>query len=261
MPVRLLLRFIMISVIVFYASAFLGLIHRSLEFVSDFSAYHHIDQSHNAHHSREVLHWALDILENDVTTRVTKAELEIIIQSCVLHDMVDSKYYPDIPRVRIFLQSVHPAHHVETMINIITTMSYSKVFKHGFVEFPAWLDHSPYQRAYHVVREADLLSSFNIARMIEYRQARGMPPHEIKDDIRTFYETRVARLVDQGHFVHAQSIARAKELDAVSRLKLATIEEHPLVTDLGYFRIVDYLTAPDLARRCNNLMGDDAPAI
>ena len=55
---------------------------------------------------------------------------------------------------------------LEIMGKIIGTMSYSKVKKNGFPY------HGEYQRAYHIVREADLLSAYDFDRCMLYRMHR-----------------------------------------------------------------------------------------
>lgn len=228
--------------------AFHTMIDNSLRIVEEFSIRHKIDQSHNEHHSKEVLFWALDILERDPQPFFPKQELDIIIQSCILHDLMDTKYSPDPFFVQNYLSFLHTPESVDVMMKIMDTMSYSKIYKNGRIEYPEWIINSSHARAFHVVREADLLSSYNIARMIEYRQAQGMSAHDIKKDIKNLYEHRMACLVERNHFVHSQSRARAEQLDALARIKLATVDHHPLI-DLSYFRFVDYLTGHGLADR------------
>jgi HD superfamily phosphodiesterase len=228
------------------------MIENSLKIVKEYSIQHNIDQSHNEHHSKEVLFWALDILERDPQPLFPKQELEIIIQSCILHDLIDAKYLPNPSFVINYLSTLHPPESVDIIMKIMDTMSYSKIYKNGRVEYPEWILNSSYGRAFHVVREADLLSSYNIARMIEYRQAQQMSQDDIKEEIHELYKNRMSCLIENNHFVHNQSRARAEQLDALARIKLSTVRHHPL-TDLGYFRFVDYLIGHELADRFTRL--------
>jgi len=52
---------------------------------------------------------------------------------------------------------------VQTMSSIITTMSYSKVNANGFPDL------GKHQLAYHIVRESDLLSGYDVSRSVIYQ--------------------------------------------------------------------------------------------
>jgi HD superfamily phosphodiesterase len=225
----------------------------SLNFVKKYCKKYNIDKSHNEHHSKEVLYWALDTMKN-MNTTFRKTELNVISEACILHDMVDSKYRgADGEHVHNFLKQKYNTEETDAVMNIINTMSYSKIMKQDRVVFPEWIDHSPYKRAFHIVREGDLLSSYNIARMIEYRIAQNMPINMIKKEIPIFYHKRMAKLVDQGHFVHDPSRERAKQLDSIAQLKLDAVYSHDF-RDLDYFTFVDYIDPVDLEFKFKQLI-------
>ena len=216
----------------------------SLRFVKEYCRKYNIDKSHNEHHSKEVLYWAVDIMTN-MNTTFGKSELNVISEACILHDMVDSKYRADGEYVQNYLKQKYTKDETDAVMNIINTMSYSKIMKQDRVVFPEWIDNSPYKRAFHIVREGDLLSSYNIARMIDYRIAQNMPIFMIKREVPVLYKKRMAKLVSQGHFVHDPSRERAKQLDSIAQLKLDTIHSHDF-RNLDYFTFVDYIYLTDL---------------
>lgn len=230
------------------------LVKNSLSLVSQFSIINNIDKSHNEHHSKEVLFWAVDIMESQ-NKKFTRSELNIIIQSCILHDLVDKKYSPDEKFVKNYLANLHSTEEIDTIMNIITTMSYSKIFKDNTIIFPDWIQDSPYNECFHITREADLLSSYNIARMIEYRKNLNMPDPMIREEIPIFYSNRIANLIKHRFFLHDGAENRASQLDEIGRLKLLALSVHNLELDrLDYFRFIDFISEDDLSVRLLNLL-------
>jgi hypothetical protein len=115
--------------------------------------------------------------------------------------MCDKKYMDEkfgVNRIRIFLSEtlqIDPGI-LERVIFIITTMSYSKVIKQGYPDFRG--DPSV-EKCYHIVRNSDLLESYDPERCIGYHVRCG---GSRKDGIiRMFeiFEDRVLRLIDNGY--------------------------------------------------------------
>jgi hypothetical protein len=82
------------------------------------------------------------------------------------HDMCDKKYMDEkegILKYQSYLSDYMTPSDLEIMCKIIGTMSYSKVKVNGYPDL------KEYQLAYHIVREADLLASYDIDRCIMYR--------------------------------------------------------------------------------------------
>lgn len=141
------------------------------KFIIAMSTKHKIDSTHDISHSLQVLNYAFKIYEREKNTFPTIKEYEKIIYSAAaLHDMCDNKY-TNVEEgkndIELFLQrnGIKPVEK-KTIIDIIDTMSYSKVKKDGFPY------HGEYQRAYHVVREADLLAAYDFDRCMLYRMHR-----------------------------------------------------------------------------------------
>lgn len=125
-----------------------------------------MDESHGIMHSFNTLHNAYNIYraENIKNPEIIPHERIIYISSAI-HDMCDKKYMNEqesIERIDNFLYPAITNTEIDAVHNIIDTMSYSKVKKNGFPEL------GKYQKAYHVVREADLLAAYDFDRAIIY---------------------------------------------------------------------------------------------
>jgi hypothetical protein len=128
-----------------------------------------IDESHGLSHSLNVLHFSNKIYENELDNYpIIKNQERIIYTSAILHDMCDKKYMDE----QAGLKDIDYFLHKETYLTqeeiniskkIMSTMSYSKVKKVGFP------DMGYYQPAYHIVREADLLSAYDFDRCMIYQ--------------------------------------------------------------------------------------------
>ena len=127
-----------------------------------------IDSSHDITHSMNVLHYAHNIYEKEIELNPSIIEhITIIYLAATLHDMCDNKYMNETEGLRnleIFLKDKIKINDSErqAILDIINTMSYSKVKENGFPNLGI------YQRAYHIVREADLLSAYDFDRCLIY---------------------------------------------------------------------------------------------
>jgi HD superfamily phosphodiesterase len=97
---------------------------------------------------------------------------DVIITAALLHDMCDSKYM-DVDRglknIQYFLNSSTNMTNsdINATLHIMNTMSYSKVKKQGFP------DMGNYQLAYHIVREADLLTAYDFDRSMVFHMRKN----------------------------------------------------------------------------------------
>jgi HD superfamily phosphodiesterase len=231
-------------------------VYHSLRLVKQLSSYYRIDQSHNEHHSREVLFWCNDLLQSERKT-YPFSYIKIIAQSAILHDMIDHKYSTEPSKIWDYLRTVNTPQETTVVMNIMSTMSYSKTLVDGVVRFPDWIrQDKEYENAYHIVRQADLLSSYNLARMVEYRQARNVSEPLIREEVVDMYKNRMARLVEHGLFVTGHAKERAGQLDAVTRLKLDAVAVMPL-DHLGFLRNVDYVNVEDVVRQMSMWIEED----
>jgi len=129
-----------------------------------------IDESHGLKHAKGTLMRANEILLT--LSEVTEEERRMTLYAAAIHDTCDSKYTPvneAAKEIGYFLRSEFwPPEHIDALINIVTSMSYSKLKKSvssGQIEYP---NHGKWQRAYHVARHADLLEGYVVARCVMY---------------------------------------------------------------------------------------------
>jgi hypothetical protein len=144
-----------------------NLINIGFKYVVDTSQLHKIDESHAVKHSMEVYGFAKKIYESEVKNNpYLEKQREIIYMASIGHDMCDKKYMNEkegILRYQKYLSEYMMPSDLETMAQIIGTMSYSKVKVNGYPNL------GEYQLAYHIVREADLLAAYDIDRCVIYR--------------------------------------------------------------------------------------------
>ena len=150
------------------------------QFVICTTAKHKIDESHGLSHSMNVLHMASNILDHECAINASVRQYErIIFASAALHDMCDKKYMDEkvgIIEIQTFLADKMEKKEIEVVKDIITTMSYSTVKKNGFPEL------GEYQMAYHIVREADLLTAYDFDRSMIYHL------HKTTDEIEPAFQ-------------------------------------------------------------------------
>lgn len=145
---------------------FLQVINHAFNYVMRTSKIYNIDESHALKHSIEVYNMANKIYESELQNYpYLEKQREIICASAILHDMCDKKYMAEkngIVMIKNYMSDHMTAKNLDIMSNIISTMSYSTVRKNGYPNL------GEYQMAYHIVREADLLSAYDIDRCIIY---------------------------------------------------------------------------------------------
>ena len=149
------------------AFSIVNLINLGYKYVMDTSQLYKIDESHAVKHSMEVYRFAKNIYESEIKNNpYLEKQREIIYMASIGHDMCDKKYMDEkegILRFQTHLTDYMRPSDLEIMGKIIGTMSYSKVKVNGYPDL------GEYQLAYHIVREADLLASYDIDRCIIYR--------------------------------------------------------------------------------------------
>jgi hypothetical protein len=145
----------------------INLINLGFKYVIQTSELYKIDESHALKHSMEVYGFAKKIYESELEKNpYLEKQREIIYMASIGHDMCDKKYMDEkegIIKYKNYLSPHMEPLDLEIMGKIIGTMSYSKVKVNGYPKL------DDYQLAYHIVREADLLASYDIDRCIMYR--------------------------------------------------------------------------------------------
>jgi hypothetical protein len=147
-----------------------------------------------------VLNFAHNIYNNEKNKYPEIENHERIIYiSAILHDMCDKKYVDEtsgVKEIEDFLNEKITQPEIDITKKIITTMSYSTVKKNGFPNL------KEYQIAYHIVREADLLSAYDFDRCMIYniKKQNG----NIEDafiNANYLFENRVFKHDDDGLFI------------------------------------------------------------
>ena len=146
------------------------LLSKLLKYISITSVKYQIDDSHSTLHAMNTLYHSMNMVREEIPQKPFLKNQEKIIYTCaLLHDMVDAKYVnTDSAMIRLrthFRNEFHPEE-LNTIEKILTTMSYSKVKRHGYPNL------GEYQTAYHIVRESDLLGSYDFDRSMVYKIRR-----------------------------------------------------------------------------------------
>lgn len=145
------------------------LLSKLFQFVMFITSKYAIDESHGLSHSMNTLYYANQIFESEIEQKPElKSQERLVYVSAVVHDMCDKKYMNEklgIAEVEHFLKQHDNGLHefeIENAKKIISTMSYSTVKKNGYPGL------GEYQHAYHIVREADLLTAYDFDRSMLY---------------------------------------------------------------------------------------------
>lgn len=195
------------------------LMTKLFNFVLLMTAKYNIDESHGISHSMNVLHNAYNIYESEkLINPQLFAQEKIIMVSAVLHDLCDKKYMDEtegIYMIEEFLEDKMDKTEIDITKQIISTMSYSTVKKHGFPKLGL------YQHAYHIVREADLLDAYDFDRCMLYNI------HKLNGDIEQAYvdgfnlfRNRVFKHKEHGLLITDYSIKQSSilEINALNRI-------------------------------------------
>lgn len=192
----------------------MNLVNQLLYFVLVMSKKYNIDESHGLSHSVNVLHFANDLFEYEsMLNPIVKQHDKIIYVSAALHDMCDKKYIEvsdGIREIEEFLQDKMIPNEINIVKDIITTMSYSKVKKDGFPHL------GQFQKAYNIVREADLLAAYDFDRCIIYNlHCKGNDVNVAYEEAYNLFHTRVFQHEEDGLLISDYS--KSKHLILKSR--------------------------------------------
>jgi len=167
----------------------------------------------------DVVYNAYKIYESEVPMNPSLIEQEkIILTSAALHDMCDKKYmneYQGIKMIEEFLNDKLDSEEMDITKKIISTMSYSTVKKNGYPSL------GKYQHAYHIVREADLLSAYDFDRCMIYNMNKKHSTiEEAFLDSHLLFQNRVLKHNKDGLLFTDYSIRKSQILEnkALSRI-------------------------------------------
>lgn len=174
------------------------MLNRTIDFINQTCKQFNIDKSHGLDHAIKTLLWSLKI-GKDISLNYN--ESRVIQLSCLLHDMCDKKYMDEqlgLGRIQLFLTEILKLDEgtVARVIFIISTMSYSKVIKNGYPDFKG---DSSVERCYHIVRNSDLLESYDPERCIGYHVRCGGTRKEGIIRMFQIFDDRILKLINRGY--------------------------------------------------------------
>ena len=199
-----------------------SLFNRLFQFVLLTTAKYDIDESHGISHSMQVLHYAHNIFLSESPKDLYLGDEEkVIYVSAVLHDMCDKKYVNETEGLVLidkFLESNKlTIDEIFFIKQIVSTMSYSTVKKYWFPYIP-----NPSQElAYHIVREADLLASYDFDRaMIFHLKKNKSDINDALKDAEDLFRYRVLNYERDGLFItdYSKTMARTLSKQSIRRM-------------------------------------------
>jgi HD superfamily phosphodiesterase len=206
------------------------LLNYLFDFVILTSKTFNIDESHALKHSMDVFHFSNEIFRSELSKNPYLEDQKKIIDICaILHDMCDKKYMNEkmgIKRISDYINDITTEEEHDIALKIISTMSYSTVKKNGF---PAL---NEYQLAYNIVREADLLASYDVDRCIMYQMLKNDIKYDKSfEDAKNIFNNRVLKYRDdklfttdyailQSKLLHFDAIKRINNMNALYKIKL-----------------------------------------
>jgi len=185
-------------------------------FVKTISQEKQIDESHSIGHSMKVLNYASDIYTNSLHEYPEIFNQEnVIYTSAILHDMCDKKYINQkegLTKINDLLQYKMSYLEIKSCKEIMRTMSYSYVKANNF---PNNLGH--YTTAYHIVREADLLASYDFDRAMMYHMYKtNEDVYKSFENSKTLFNNRVFTYISEDMFKTRYSRGKSLELEKES---------------------------------------------
>ena len=178
-----------------------------------------IDESHSLKHSMDVFYLSNKIYESELKrNRYLNDHKDIIDTVAILHDMCDKKYMDEkvgVQRITNYLDGKLPKKDIDISVKIMSTMSYSTIKKYGFPDL------GEYQLAYNIVREADLLASYDFDRCIMYQMLKNDEPYDKSfNDALNIFDNRVFKYNDDKLFTtkYAQNLSKDLHNKALKRI-------------------------------------------
>jgi HD superfamily phosphodiesterase len=187
------------------------IVNAAFNFVIFTSKKYNIDESHSLKHSIDVFNFANKIYNSEVRkSPFLQEQKDIIHVSAILHDMCDKKYMNEgdgVVNINKYMETYMPQTELKVVSDIISTMSYSKVRKSGYPNL------GEYQLAYNIVREADLLSAYDVDRCLIYQLMHEN--YTYSDSLKLVYdlfENRVLKYREDKLFITNYSKSKSYDL-------------------------------------------------
>ena len=178
-----------------------------------------IDESHGLSHSMNVLNYAHNIYMDEIEEYPhIKHHQNIIYASAILHDMCDKKYMDvekGLKEIEDFVKTELTPNELTVAKQIMNTMSYSKVKKCGYPNLGF------YKKAYHIVREADLLSAYDFDRCMIYKMKMcGYDLEKAFFDAENLFNERMFKHIQDGLFFSNYAKKESVILENIARRRI-----------------------------------------
>lgn len=178
-----------------------------------------IDESHALKHSMDVYYFSNKIYESElVNNTFLENHKNIIDTSAILHDMCDKKYMDEkigLDRISNYMKCKISDNELDISLKIISTMSYSTIKKNGYPQL------DEYQLAYNIVREADLLASYDFDRCIMYQMLKNNDNYQNSFiNAKIIFENRVFKYNDDKLFLtdYSKNLSNKLHKSALKRI-------------------------------------------
>jgi len=196
-------------------------IKKSMNYVKTKSMEYKIDNSHNYKHSLDVLKRGKLLMENK-GKNYNEISRSIIYLGCILHDMCDHKYMDEkteMNNISNFLTNDLKLDNkiTDAVMTILPRMSYSKTVKNNNFILPKDLENFTYLEEYHIIRHADLLTSYNLFRPIEMRyyqlvrDNKEINMNDIIEESDNIINNRIFKMIEGKIFVDKESLKLAQK--------------------------------------------------
>lgn len=175
----------------------------------------------------EVFKYANNILKVEKDKYpIVEEQKDIIFISSIIHDMCDKKYLDEkkgLNEIKMYFKDYLTYEKIDIIGKIISSMSYSKVKINGFPDL------GEYQAAYHIVRESDLLSSYDIDRCIMFGiHCEKLEYFDAVNRAEYLFSDRVLNYIKDGLFLteyskyeslnlHIKAVINLKELESLKK--------------------------------------------
>lgn len=224
---------------------FQSLVSQSMTNIKSFCKHHKIDNSHNEVHSHEVLFYSKELMK-DVS--LDQRQKKIVILGSLFHDIIDRKYVCE-NRIETLINELSK---VESDMSIIArtvlyidNISFSKTVKATSSELnftvPEVVPLDKDFKCFDIIRNADLLSSYNLKRAFEYRHAKNpeMSMEELIQEVQDVYQRRMKKLRSSKiltlNYPHCDNLS--KHMENLCDKKLKTYQSCSYDKTLSHFEI------------------------
>ena len=203
---------------------------RVYSYIDECCKKYNIDESHGLKHSIDTVAWAKLLIDAEQSCAPSE---RMILYSAALHDMCDAKYRnpkeaSEEIRNGLIDSEKWSAETATALVNIIMTMSYSKLKASMLDGKPVYPNHGSWQRAYHIARHADLLEGYKVRRCMLYTKHRL--PQENSTAywpiVREVFYNRVLNYVSDGWIFLPKAIELSVDLHRKAVLHLQNENEN-----------------------------------